>query len=139
MRRHFLRQTMIGGAIFLGGNTCFAADIRTVEGDWHLLAVNDDEINVPQHRMDMRFRNNSGALTGAIVSRNDASEIALASAGFEGSTLHFQMEAPAGRTQAEMPTMIMTWNGNRFEGSWTSASGEKTGPVLKLVKARTAL
>ena len=135
MRRTFLFGMIAGGSVFvLCGNRTFAADTDSILGDWHLSGAADDEVNVPQHRMDLRFRTVSGELKGAILSRNDRSEIPLASSAFDGSTLRFRMEAPNGKTPAEMPTMVMTWNGARFKGAWTNGSGQKTGPELKLVR-----
>ena len=85
---------------------------NTILGDWYLLASTG--VNVPLHHMDLRFKNVSGELRGAIVSRVDGSEIPLASSEFDGSTLRFKLVAPNGKTQSEMPTMVMTWNGVRW-------------------------
>ena len=43
--------------------------------------------------------------------------------------------APNGKTQSEMPTMVMTWTGVKFEGTWTNGAAAMTGPRLKLVLA----
>ena len=59
----------------------------------------------------------------------------MASSGFDGATLRFQMALPKYQTQGEMPTMVMTMNGGKFEGSWTNGAGHKMGPILKLVRA----
>src|ERR1035438_5151251 len=80
------------------------SDASAITGNWHLIGIADDEVHVPGHRTDLRFTISSGGLKGAILSRTDGSEIALASAEFDGSTLRFQMEAPHGKTQADMPT-----------------------------------
>lgn len=135
MRRTFLFQMVAGGIAGVCGKRAFAADTEAILGEWHLLALGDNEVKVPQHRMDLRFKGVSGKLKGAILNRNDRSEIPLASSEFDGSTLRFQMEGPGGKTQTEMPTMVMAANGARFEGSWTNAAGEKMGPPLKLVPA----
>src|ERR1035437_7841193 len=108
MRRTFLFQMIAGGTAFVsGGNRSFAAGTDVILGEWHLLALGDNVVHVPQHRMDLRFKSVSGTLKGAILNRNDRSEIPLASSEFDGSTLRFQMEAPSGKTQTEMPTMVM--------------------------------
>ena len=136
MRRTFLSRMIAGWGVFaLPGSRTFAADTDSILGEWHLLGATDDEVRVPHHRMDLRFRTVSGELKGAILSRNDRSEIPLVNSVFDGSTLRFRMEAPNGKTPAEMPTMVMTWNGARFKGAWTNGSGQKTGPELKLVRA----
>jgi hypothetical protein len=143
MRRIFLFQMIACGIAFVSsGNLVFAlnppegpADTDAIQGEWHLLDPAADEVNVPQHRMDLRFKKSSGELKGAILSRRDGSEIPLASSEFDGSTLRFTMAAPKGKTQSEMPIMVMTWTGVKFEGYWKNGAGETMGPKLKLVRA----
>jgi hypothetical protein len=65
-------------------------------GDWHLTSMTDDENMPSQHHMDLRFKESSGELKGAIVSRRDGTETSLASAQFDGSTLRLKMVAPPG-------------------------------------------
>jgi len=132
---------MIAGAIALvcGSRRSFAdqANADGMPGPWYLLSASGDEVRVPQHRMDLRFWSESGELKGAIVSRrNGGTEMPLAKSAFDGSTLQLAMQAPSGKSQAEMPTLVMTRNGNKFEGYWTDTSGTKIGPPLKLVRAR---
>src|ERR1044071_8808832 len=115
MRRPFLFQTLALGIVFMfSGYRAFAADTDAILGAWRLLDPAADEAKLPQHRMDLRFKNESGELKGAIVSRRDGTEIPLASAKFDGTTLRFQMVAPNGRTQTEMPVMVMTESGGAF-------------------------
>ena len=143
MRRAFLFLMIAGGIAFLfGGHRGFAArppesraNLDGIAGEWSLLRATDNEIVVPQHRMDLRFWSESGELKGAILSqRNDGTEMPLAISEFDGSTLQFKMKAPSGKSQAEMPTMVMTKNGGNFEGYWADGAGEKIGPKLKLVR-----
>jgi len=94
-RRLFLPAIACGIALAFGGYPGFAwnaaesqADTNTILGDWYLLASTG--VNMPLHHMDLRFKNVSGELRGAIVSRVDGSEIPLASSEFDGSTLRFK-------------------------------------------------
>ena len=143
MRRAFFSLMIAGEIVFLfGGHRGFAAnppetqaDLDGIAGEWSLLRATDNEMVVPQHRMDLRFWNESGELKGAILSqRNDGTEMPLATSEFDGSTLRFKMKAPSGKSQAEMPTMVMTRSGGNFEGYWADRSGAKIGPKLKLVR-----
>jgi hypothetical protein len=109
--------------------------LDAVAGDWRLLDAAAAEATVPQHRIDLRFSLASGTLKGAILSRAGGAEMPLANAGFDGSTLRFQMQAPSGRAQSDMPTMVMIRNGGKFEGHWTNGAGQPVGPALKLIKA----
>jgi hypothetical protein len=107
-----------------------------MEGTWYLLGMYDDERRIPQHRMDLRFWSESGVLRGAILSRrNDGTELPLVRVETDGNTLRFQMTAPDGKSQAEMPTMTMTRNGDRWDGYWVSPAGAQVGNPLKLVPA----
>ena len=144
MRRSFLVQMILGtvASVFAGREVKASnaprdpSDADGVLGDWHLLRATENEVKIPAHRMDLRFEESAGRLKGAVLSRNDGSEIPLGSSEFDGSTLRFQMAAPAGKKQAEMPTMVMTRSGAKFEGYWTNSTGERVEPRLKLVRAR---
>jgi hypothetical protein len=107
VRPAFLLQTIAVGIVLAFGSLA-SEQVDTVLGDWHLIEASADGTEIPEHRMDLRFQNSSGSLRGAILSRRDGSEIALASSEFDGSTLRFQLRAPEGKAQAEMPTMVMT-------------------------------
>ena len=72
----------------------------------------------------------------AVVSRrNDGAESPLVRVATDGDTLRFQMTAPGGKSQAEMPTMTMTRNGDRWVGYWVSPAGAQLGYPLRLVGA----
>lgn len=138
MHRSILLQLIAAGVMLLcATHGSYAADADAILGDWHLLLPSDDEVQVPSHRMDLRFKSEAGQLKGAILNRNDGSEIPLASAAFDGTALHFQMLAPSGKAQSDMPTMVMNVDGRKFEGAWTNAAGEKLGPTFKLVRRAT--
>ena len=109
-----------------------AADLASLQGDWYMLGLSDSESPVPNHRVDLRFKTVNGTLQGAILNRNNGSEMPLALCELQGDTLRFQMAAPAGQSQATLPIMIMTANGDRFEGAWSTVPG----PKFKLVRAR---
>lgn len=103
-----------------GGQTTTSDSIT---GDWHLIGSNDDEVRVPQHRVDLRFHTTENGFRGAIVSHRDGSEIPLESVVMDGDTLRIRMGGPA--------TLVLTRDGEKFIGNWT---GSEIG--LKLVRAR---
>lgn len=104
-----------------------------LSGTWHLLDLQADEINIPNHRMDLVFRGEAGQLDGWVVSRVNADELPLVRAlSFDGDTLRFQLAAPPERTQAEMPFLVMRRIHGRFEGQWVQ-DGIRVGPGLKLI------
>jgi hypothetical protein len=111
-------------------------DTDWLHGDWHQLDLDADEHDIPQHRMDLRFATRDGTLRGAILNRNNGDEIPLAAATFDGAELRYQMTPPPGGAPVEMPWMVMTRSGDRFEGRWQTAPGVSVGPALKLVRAR---
>src|SRR6185369_11253957 len=90
-----------------------------VLGDWHILLPADDEVQIPEHRMDVRFKLQSGELVGAVLNRRDGSEIPLHTTFFDGTTLRFQMRSTSPVPQADMPFMVMKMVRGRFEGAWT--------------------
>lgn len=138
MRRTFLVQMIAGGvAMVVGGRTAQGqAGTAGISGAWYLLGINDDERHIPRHRMDLRFWSESGVLRGAIVSRrNDGTEFPLVRVETDGNTLRFQMTAPDGKSQAEMPTMTMARNDGRWDGYWVNPAGARMGYPLKLVAA----
>jgi hypothetical protein len=106
-----------------------------VSGNWHLLEASAPELQVPLHRMDVRLSTGEGRVRGAILNRNTGEERLLASAAFDGSTLRLQMTAPPATRQSEMPWLVMSAVGPRFEGHWRNEDGETVGPKLKLVRA----
>jgi len=109
--------------------------IERLTGKWHLLDSAADELQIPQHRMDLVFDATGSCLKGAILSRIDAKEFPLAVIEFEGATLRLQMEAPNGKSQADMPWLVMTLAKDKFEGYWLNSATKATGPKLKLIRA----
>jgi hypothetical protein len=120
MRRTLLLPILLGGIVIaLAANQ---ADNATIAGDWHLIGETESVAPLPQHRMDLRFKQVEGGIAGAILSRRDGSEIPLESAELSGDTLRVRMQGgPA--------TLVMTRRGDHFEGGWTGASVQ-----LKLVR-----
>jgi hypothetical protein len=118
--------------LFAAAALALAADPLNLSGDWHMLGLADSESPVPDHRVDLRFKNVNGVLQGAMLNRRDGSEMPLALCELRGDTLRFQMAAPAGQSQAAIPVMVMTVAGSRFEGAWNSVPG----PRFKLVRAQ---
>ena len=117
--------------LFATAALAFAADLASLRGDWYMLGAADSESPVPNHRVDLRFKNVNGTLQGAMLNRVNGSEMPLPLCELQGDTLRFQMAAPAGKPQTDMPVMVMTANGDRFEGAWNTVPG----PKFKLVRA----
>ena len=109
--------------------------MTSVAGTWHLIGTDDDEVHVPQHRVDLVFRDEGGRLTGAVQSRVAGREIPLAVLEFDGASLRLWMTAMGGGRQDDLPTLVMKAAGDRFEGEWVRADGRSTGLQLKLVRA----
>ena len=109
---------------------------EAIDGKWHLLAEEEDEVHIPRHRMDFVFYSEGGRFRGAIFNRNNGQEIPLASLQFDGSVLRLQMQAPEGKAQAGMPTLVMQRTHDKFEGCWMAKGRRYPGPNLKLVKAK---
>jgi hypothetical protein len=112
--------------------------VTSLAGTWHLIGIDDDDLDVPPHRVDLIFRDDGGRLTGAVRSRADDREIPLSVLEWDGATLRLQMTAMGGGQQADLPTLVMRPAGDRFEGEWIRADGRSAGLQLKLVRARTA-
>jgi hypothetical protein len=145
MRRQFLFQIATTGlSLMLGRRASRAHSLNLapgkapaleIYGKWHLLGEKENEVHIPQHRMDLLFKEDNGYLRGAIINRNDGSEIPLAKVVFTGSTLHVQMHAPSGKDQAEMGTLVMIVStDHKFEGYWRNPEGAPMGPKLKLIR-----
>lgn len=117
MKRCLLLMMVLGAALY--GQS--QSDSVTITGRWHLLAAAASQPPLLSHYVDLRFWKESDTWKGAVISRRDGTTLyALAAVSMDGSTLRFQMTAPAGKAQSEMPTMVMTRHGERWEGKWTS-------------------
>ncbi len=106
-----------------------------ITGKWHLLDIAADEMNLPQHRVDLVFHTQPEGYRGAILRRDNGEEIPLAAVQFDGTILRLQMAAPSGKPQAEMPWLSMVLTGGGFEGSYQDSTGAPMGGKLKLVRA----
>ena len=103
-------------------------------GTWHLLDGLADEANVPQHRMDLAFREEAGQLRGWVVSRVSGDELPLIKTlSFDGDTLRLQLAAPPDRAQGDMPFLVMRVVQGKLEGHWIQ-NGTPVGPELKLIR-----
>ena len=146
MRRIFLFQTIATGICILFGRRAAKGaslnlaqdrqDPNRIVGKWHLLDGKADEVNIPQHRMDLVFKVEREQLKGAILNRNNGAEIPLANVKFDGLTLKLQMQSPDNNDQTTAPTLVMTMAGDKLEGYWMKSETEKMGPMLKLIKLR---
>jgi hypothetical protein len=104
MRRTFLFQvSAVGLSLVFGRRGGRANSLNQLQskgtgndilGKWHLLDEAADENHIPDHRMDLLFKNDIGQLRGAILNRNTGEEIQFAEVQFDGSTLQIQMRAP---------------------------------------------
>jgi hypothetical protein len=108
-------------------------NMPAIIGKWHLLDIAADETNIPQHRMDLVFHDQS---CGAILRRDNVEEVLLAAVQFDGTILRLQMAAPSGNAQAEVPWLSMVLTGVRFEGFYQDSVGASVGCKLKLVRAK---
>ena len=68
-------------------NLAETKDIPAIIGKWHLLGIAADETEIPQHRMDLVFHDQSH---GAILRRDNGQEILLAAVQFDGHICGFR-------------------------------------------------
>jgi hypothetical protein len=110
-------------------------DSRTVSivGKWYLTAFVEDESKIPDHRVELIFYADGKGYRGAVLLIN-GKEDPLAAVQFDGVTLRFQMTAPAGKPQAEMPWFVATLVNGRFGGFYFNSANAPMGPKLKLVR-----
>jgi hypothetical protein len=105
-----------------------------IAGTWHLLGEGDDEINIPDHRMDLILRGQAGQLRGAVISRVNGDELPIIkSVTFDGDILRLQMAAPPSEHQDTV--LVMRSAGDRLEGNWIQGA-TPVGPRVKLVRRR---
>jgi hypothetical protein len=128
---------------FMSGLAMFSINAQTptsapASGLWHLLAQEDNETPVPEHRMDIKLWVSPGPFKAAWVNRVTSDEMPYAAASFDGKLLRLQFPAPAGQSQAEMGWLQMTWNGTRFDGGYVDAKFQPVpkGRPLKLVRSK---
>ena len=111
--------------------------MMTLAGHWHLLPVNytvDQEIAIPQHRVDFVFYDEPAELRGAVVSQVDGSEIPLQTVSLTGVELRLRMSVPPNQPDVELPFLVMRVVGDHFEGGWDLPGTEHIR--LKLIPAR---
>lgn len=96
-----------------------------------------NEVNIPNHRMDLVFRGEPGQLRGAVLSRINSKEMLLLnSVTFDGDVLRLQMQAPPEKKKTDMPFLVMRATGGKLEGHWMQ-NGIPMGPGLKLVRGHS--
>ena len=110
------------------------ATSNSIAGKWHLINPSDDEVNVPQHRVDFVFRTQGTALAGAVINRNTGDDVPLATVKFDGKVLTLQMADSNGK--AVPAILTMTASGDKFEGRYLGLKSEPLGPLFKLVRFR---
>ena len=106
----------------------------TLAGRWHLVAAECPDDEIPSHRVDLIFYDDTSGLRGAILSRVDHSEVPLQSVAFDGFELRLQMGVSPAQPASEPPFLVMKRTEGRFEGGWARPGVEHIR--LKLVRAR---
>ena len=115
--------------------TSFRASSREmITGKWHLSPDPLIYNKVSAHRMDLVFYTDAGSLRGAILNRITGDEIPLAGVDFDGSNLKLTIEASEAK---DVPMLTMKLEHGRFEGYWVRPPGQRIGPKLTLVRARS--
>lgn len=109
--------------------------VDSLSGDWHLLDASAPDQPLPQHRMDLRLEGTDTHFRAAILNRVNGEEVPFARAVWNGSELRLQMHPPPGQEQPNMPWLVMTRIGTRFEGRWFGQQGDPMEPALKLIQA----
>ena len=104
-------------------------------GIWHLLAEGQDEIDIPSHRMDLRFVDEPGRFRAAILNRVNSEEMLIENAAFNGEVLTLQVQAPADVEDTDAPTLEMRVTGEKLVGRWVGGR-VPSSPALKLVRVR---
>jgi hypothetical protein len=102
-------------------------------GLWHLLRTNEDEKNIPEHRVDVRLYPTPAPFRAAMVHRGTGQDMPemIASTTFDGRKLRLEMKGD------RHVFLEMTWDGKRFEGMYLDPAGKPLpGSIqLKLVKS----
>ena len=106
-------------------------------GVWHLLAADEPEKPLPEHRVDFRLQTSATPFAATMINRLTGEDIPLAAATFDGRTLRLTLRGDGSVPQADMGWLQMTWNGTRFDGGYVDKEGKlRAGPAgkLKLIK-----
>lgn len=115
-------------------NSKWPAD--AISGTWHLVDQAADEVNIPQHRVDLRFVHGPESIRGLVLNRVTGEEMPVVRhVSFDGERLQVEMIASVYQAQTEPPSLVMTVDGTRLLGHWQQR-GVPMGPRLKLVRAR---
>jgi hypothetical protein len=107
--------------------------MSSIDGRWHLVGVNTPEDQIPQHRVDLVFHDDTDGLRGAILSRHDGSEIPLQAVAVSDGNLRFKMGPAPGEPATDSPFLLLTAVEDRFEGAWDMPGAEHLR--LKLVRS----
>jgi hypothetical protein len=104
-------------------------------GQWHLVAAECAEDELPEHRVDLVFHDEPAGLRGAILSRVDGREVPLHSVTLNGPELRLRMSVPQGQPDVEMPCLVLRSVADRFEGAWDTPGTEHIR--IKMIPAGT--
>lgn len=103
-------------------------------GLWHLLQKNDDEKDIPLHRVDFRLYPTPAPFRAAMVHRGTGQDMpeSITSATFDGRKLRLEMKGD------RHLFLEMAWDGTRFEGMYVDPAGKPLPESipLKLVRSR---
>jgi len=108
---------------------------EAISGTWHLVDEAADEVNIPQHRVDLRFVHGADHISGSMLNRVTGEEMpVIRQASFDGEILRVEMVDSFRQPQTEPPSLVMTVDGTRLLGHWQDGGGPR-GPRLKLIRA----
>jgi hypothetical protein len=105
-------------------------------GNWHLVDVDANDVDPPQHRVDFAIRRTESGLGGAILSRRDGTDVGLLAVQRDGPTVRLHMRFPNQDDTVEPPWLVLGRTRAGFEGHWHDAANEPMGPMLKVIRAR---
>ena len=106
-------------------------------GLWHLLAADEKEEVIPQHRMDIRLYPSPAPLRAAIVNRVTGEDMPYSTAEFDGTTLRLGRRIGQAGSE-DVSWLQMKWDGVRFVGGYVDGKGNSIpGAVpLKLIRSK---
>jgi hypothetical protein len=110
---------------------------RPESGLWHLVAANESEVPLPQHRVDIRLYMTSQPMRAAMVNRATGEDmLPFSLAEFDGETLRLGRRSEVAESLGQLIVLEMRWDGTRFTGRYVDEQGTPVagGVDLKLVK-----
>ena len=101
-----------------------------MSGLWHLLLLEDDEVNIPGHRAAIRLWLPPMQVRAATLMPGSIEGRPFTETSFDGRTLRIR--------QRPDNWLVMTWNGQRFEGGSVDDKGQPVPGArpMKLIPAK---